>query len=310
MADRMARSATSMSADRAHMRAGARAVAARTIMGGIAALTLLVALPGHAQTNPPPVDSTIPSPAVPVLPQTAPAIPPLPPLPAACETPGTQVITASPLPNIATALKSRKKINIMAIGSTSASLRGPVTGDRFAALERFLEATFKGLDVEILHRGVSGELAVNAAERISTEAVLAKADVVLWQLGTADALAQIPVGDFKSAVSQTIGWLKNHNIDVILVGMRYTHSMTKDEHYQAIRQTILNIATEQNVLRVGLYEAEETLEKIRSKQGIVLSEIEATDSDYTCVAESLARSIAVGLFTRPGPIIIPAPKVP
>jgi acyl-CoA thioesterase I len=310
MADRMARPATGMSADRAPMRAGARTVAARAIVGLITALTLLMASPGHTQTAPPPVESTIPTPTVPALPQTAPVIPALPPLPAACETPGTQVITTSPLPNIANALKARKKINIMAIGSTSASLRGPVSGDRFAALERFLEATFKGLDVEIMHRGVSGELAVNAAERIGTEAAMAKADVVLWQLGTADALAQIPVDDFKAAVTQTISWLKTHNIDVILVGMRYTLSMTKDEHYQAIRQSILNIAKEQNVLRVGLYEAEETLEKIRSKQGIVLSEIEATDSDYTCVAESLARSIAVGLFTRPGPILIPAPKAP
>jgi acyl-CoA thioesterase I len=303
MADRMARPATGMSARAASIRPGGLAVVAVTSV----VITMFIALPGHAQTNPPTVEPTIPIPAVPVLPQTAPVIPPL---PAACETPGTQVVSSSPLPNIANALKARKKINIMAIGSTSASLRGPVSGDRFAALERFLEATFKGLDVEIMHRGVSGELAVNAAARISTEAVLAKADVVLWQLGTSDALAQIPVDDFKAAVTQMIGWLKNHNIDVILVGMRYTMSMTKDQHYQAIRQTILDIAKEQNVLRVGLYEAEETLERIRSKQGIVLSEIEATDSDYTCVAESLARSIAVGLFTRPGPVIIPVPKSP
>jgi acyl-CoA thioesterase I len=308
MADRMARPATGVSAISAHMRVGGLTAASRTVVAMTALMAMFIASSARAQTSPPPpVDATIPVPAVPVLPQTAPVIPPL---PAACETPGTQVISSSPLPNIASALKNRKKINIMAIGSTSASLRGPVSGDRFAALERFLEAMFKGLDVEIMHRGVSGELAVNAAERISTEAVLAKADVVLWQLGTSDALAQIPVDDFKAAVTQAISWLKNHNIDVILVGMRYTMSMTKDQHYQAIRQTILDIAREQNVLRVGLYEAEETLEKIRSKQGIVLSEIEATDSDYTCVAESLARSIAVGLFTRPGPIIIPVPKVP
>ena len=240
-----------------------------------------------------PSDVSVPSPP---LPQSAPVITPL---PAACETPGTQVISSSPLPNIATALKNRKKINILAIGSTSASLRGPVSGDRFAAVEKFLEATFKGLDVEIMHRGVSGELAANAAERIGTEAAMTRADVVLWQVGTADALAQIPVDDFKDSITQTISWLRAHNIDVILVGMRYTLSMTKDPHYQAIRASILEIAKAQNVLRVGLYEAEETLEKIRQKQGVVLSEIEATDADYTCVAEQLARAIAVGLFARP-----------
>ena len=48
------------------------------------------------------------------------------PVPKACETPGPQVIANSPLPNVAAALKERKKVTILAIGSTSASLRGPV----------------------------------------------------------------------------------------------------------------------------------------------------------------------------------------
>lgn len=302
MVDRMAQSTNGVSARSARVCAVALAVWTTVLTGP---QQMPVGASALAQTAPSSGDITVPTPPIPPLPQSAPVIPPL---PAACETPGTQVISASPLPNIANALKNRKKINIMAIGSTSASLRGPVSGDRFAAVERFLEATFKGLDVEITHRGVSGELAVNAAERIRTEAAMVKADVVLWQVGTADALAQIPVNDFKTAVTQTIGWLKNHNIDVILVGMRYTMSMTKDQHYQAIRSSILDIAKDQNVLRVGLYEAEETLEKIRLKQGIVLSEIEATDSDYTCIAESLARAIAVGLFARPGGP--PVPKAP
>jgi hydroxymethylpyrimidine kinase/phosphomethylpyrimidine kinase len=115
------------------------------------------------------------------------------PVPKVCETPGVEVVTNSPLPNIVTALKERKKINILVIGTTSASLRGPVSGDHYAILERFLEAKFKGLDVAIVYRGVSGELAADAAERIRTEVALNSTDLVLWQLGTADALAQVPL---------------------------------------------------------------------------------------------------------------------
>src|SRR5271166_2356444 len=88
--------------------------------------------------------------------------PALAPVPKACEAPGANVIAASPLPNVAIALKERKKINILAIGSTSASLRGPVSGGYYAVVEHFLEATFKGLNVQVVHRGVSGELAADA----------------------------------------------------------------------------------------------------------------------------------------------------
>jgi acyl-CoA thioesterase-1 len=224
------------------------------------------------------------------------------PVPKACETPGLSVIASSPLPNVAIALKERKKINILAIGATSASLRGPVSGGYYAVIEHFLESTFKGLDVEVVHRGVSGELASDAAERIKTEVALNDADLVLWQLGTADALAQVPVADFYITVSQTIAWLKEHKIDVILVGLRYTRSMVRDLQYQAVRTAIQEIAKDQHVLRIGRYEAEEMLEKIRREQGgVPMSQAEVSEASYVCMAEYLARAIAAGLFVREQP---------
>ena len=230
------------------------------------------------------------------------SVPGLAPVPKACETPGLTVIAASPLPNIATALKERKKINILAIGATSASLRGPVSGGYYAVLERFLESTFKGLDVAVVHRGVSGELAADAADRIRNEVALNEADLVLWQLGTADALAQVPVADFQQDVTQTVEWLKAHKVDVILVGLRYARSLAKDAHYQAIRSAIKEIANTHNVLRIGRYQAEETMERIRREHAEVpISQAEVSEASYVCMAEYLARAIAAGLFVKERP---------
>jgi lysophospholipase L1-like esterase len=220
------------------------------------------------------------------------------PLPKSCEASVPFVDGSSPLPHLVAALKERKKIKILAIGATSASLRGPVSGGLYAVLERFLESTFKGLDVEVVHRGVSGELASDAGERIKTEVALENPDLVLWQLGTADALAQIPVEDFEDSIVRTIEWLKEHQVDVILVGVRYAANMAKDEHYQAIRAVTQKIARQQNVLRIARYEAEETMEKLRRQQGEPLSEVEATEAGYSCLAEYLARAIAAGLFVK------------
>jgi acyl-CoA thioesterase I len=224
------------------------------------------------------------------------------PVPKACETPGVTVIAASPLPNIAIALKERKKINILAIGATSASLGGPVSGGYYAVVEQFLESTFKGLDVTVVHRGVSGELAADAASRIRNEVALNEADLVLWQLGTADALSQVPAADFKDAVSQTVEWLKAHKVDVILVGLRYARSLARDAHYQAIRGAIKEIAKTQNVLRIGRYEAEEVMERIRREHADVpISQAVVSEASYVCMAEYLARAIAAGLFVKERP---------
>lgn len=220
------------------------------------------------------------------------------PLPKECEGPGAARIASSPLPNTAAALKVHKKIRILAIGASPASVRGPVSGGYFAIIERFLKATFKGLDVEIVHRGVSGELASNAADRIKMEVALSAVNLVLWQLGTADALGHVPVEDFRSTVTQAIGWLKEHKIDVILVGLRYARSMRKDPHYQAIRTALKDVAREKEVLRIGRYASEETMERIRREQGVRMSEVGEIAVGYTCKAEYLARAIAAGLFVR------------
>ena len=220
------------------------------------------------------------------------------PVPKLCETPGVQVAPPSHLPAVAGALKERKRINILAIGATAASLHGPVSGDQFAVVEKFLEANFKGVDVTIVHRGVSGELAADAAERIRTEVALNEADLVLWQLGTADALAQVPIDEFRDAVTRAVEWMKGHKIDVILVGLRYSRAMSRDKDYQATRQAIQQIAREQGVLRLGIYEAQEVLEKMRRTAAAPVSEFAAAEADFACLGEYLARAIAAGLFMR------------
>jgi acyl-CoA thioesterase-1 len=243
------------------------------------------------------------------LAQTAPEVAPL---PRECEAPGAvSDVSLSPLPHITVALKERRKIKILAIGGTSASLRGPVSGGHFAVVEQFLETTFKGLDVEVVHRGVSGELAASAAQRIKTEVALTSADLVLWQVGTSDALARVPIPEIQAAVTDAITWLKAHNVDVIVVGLRYARSMAGDTHYQATRAAVRSAARALNVMRISRYEAEETLEKIRRSRGVVKGEVELTEASYVCMAEYLARAIAAGIFVKdPPPGMPPARKEP
>jgi hypothetical protein len=68
---------------------------------------------------------------------------------------------------------------------------------------------------------VSGELAADAAERIKTEVALADADLVLWQLGTADAMAQVPVADFHAVVSETVGANAGLGYQIALAGSSF-----------------------------------------------------------------------------------------
>lgn len=217
-----------------------------------------------------------------------------------CQTQGTTTASESPLPNVAAALARRKKIKILAIGAAASSgPGGAAKGGYHVHIRRMLQQMVKGLEVQIVHRGVSGELAENAANRLKLEVGLNTPDLVLWQVGTNDALSFVPVEQLEETVRSTVRWLKDHKTDVVLVGLQYVNEMARDAHYQSIRVALRRIAQEENVIIVRRYEAMEILDKARRAESAgSFDEFEQTEAAYSCMAQYVARAISAALFGR------------
>ena len=220
--------------------------------------------------------------------------------PAVAKECGETNVGVTPLPNSALALQKRKQVKILAIGASSAAMLGVGRDGNPPLLEQILEHNIKGLDVEIINRGFSGELADAAGERLKIEVALNHPDLVLWQVGTNDAFAQVPVDAFERSVANTVRWLKEHNVDVILIGLHYMKQLAKDEHYQAIRTSLQRITAAENVLRITRYEAMEVLARSMRESGRPEPrDFGASEIGYNCMAQYVARAIAVGLFAKP-----------
>ncbi|MCW5771584.1 MAG: SGNH/GDSL hydrolase family protein [Rhodospirillaceae bacterium] len=236
--------------------------------------------------------------------------PPRVPIARECQINNGQTATDSPLPNVAAALKRSKRIRILAIGASSSAGPGASRGGYHAVLRRLLERSVAGVDVQIVHRGVSGELAAQAADRLKLEVGLTAPDLVLWQVGTNDALAYVPVDEVQQTVTDTVRWLKDHKVDVVLVGLQFAAGMARDSHYQAIRVALRRIAQKENVIIVRRYEAMETLAKLhRTDPTAAPNEFEENEAAYSCMAQYVARAISVSLFGRDLPRLAP-PQVP
>ncbi len=269
-----------------------------SLKGLLLALALLTALPAYASGQQgAPAEPAVPAPAQPGAAEPKQGEN-LPPVTRDCQIGGAEVVTQSPLPNVLKAMRERQKIKILAIGAAPIVRNESGAGGYYDLVEQFLEQTFKGLQVEIVHRGVSGELARDAGARIKMEVALVEPDLVLWQVGTADALARLPIEDFEKSLGKTLVWLKAHDVDVALIGLHYTKALTKDAHYQAVRKSLKKVATELGVMRVGRYEATETLARLRGEQGTPPGRARLTEAGYECTAEYLARAIATGLFHK------------
>ena len=170
-----------------------------------------------------------------------------------------------------------------------------------AQLEDILERAIKGLNVEMTSRGVSGEVAATTAERLRMQVAGTEPDLVLWQLGTNDALSRVPVEAFEATVRDALRWLREHGIDVVLVGLQYTPSLAKDTHYVAIKEALRRLATEENVLLVRRFEAMQFIAAAGSKAGLPDGdELHHGDLGYRCVAEHVARALVLNAFARDG----------
>lgn len=226
------------------------------------------------------------------------APPTITPVPQACLAPGVDAGSSSNFPNVVEAMKSRHRITVLAVGASSVGGRKGVRGAYYGLVEAFLERTFKGLDVVIVQRGVSGELARDVAERIRLETARIQPDVVFWQVGTADAFAGIDPSEVAATLRETIGWLRDRRVDTVLIGLHYSKSLARDPYYQAVRKAVAEVARTENVLKISRYEVMETLSKVQKDAGSTETDVETTANSYDCMAEYLARSLALGLYGR------------
>jgi lysophospholipase L1-like esterase len=226
-----------------------------------------------------------------------------PPLSPACEAPAGDIAAPASLPHFAKALRERKTARILAIGSSSTSGVGASSDAKSypAQLEAILEGALKGVDVVVANRGVSGEVASVTSERIRSEVALEKPDLVLWQLGTNDALVRIAPEDFENTVRSTIRWLKQNQIDVVLVGLQYSSRFSRDEEYFAIRDVLQRVASAENIAYVRRYDAMRFIAQNHANlQMMARDNFHLNDLGYQCMAEHIARAVIVGVFVKRG----------
>ncbi len=220
------------------------------------------------------------------------------PLSSECQAAGMSS-SGAPMPQLAKALQEKRPIRVLSIGASAYAGWEPKRGGYHRIIEAMLEKSFKGLDVKIIDRGFSGELAKSVAERLDVEVALTHPDVVIWQTGTADAMARIPVEEFKETLTDMVRWLKEHDVDVVLIGLQYARGMAADAHYQALRSAVKEVADAEKVLRIGRYEAMEIIDRARkAKDQPAPADIEIAETGYACMAEFVARAISVALFAK------------
>ena len=204
-----------------------------------------------------------------------------------------------PLKALSRAVRANKTVRVLAIGSSSTAGVGASSpaATYVANLETTLEGSFTGMNFDVIGRGMSGEVAQGAADRMKREVDETKPDLVVWQVGTNDAIRHVSIDSFKACLKKALAWLAENRIDVVLIDPQYGAALTKDEYYEQVVTAIAEVAREARVLLVDRFEAMRELQKDRGDTFYLSADnLHLNDRGHRCMAEQLARSIVGGLL--------------
>jgi acyl-CoA thioesterase I len=224
----------------------------------------------------------------------------MPAISASCDVPESDLAAPLPLPRLTEALAKNEPIRIMAIGSSSTVGVGASTPDQNYPNQLFkiLGRSLEGRDIVILNRGISGEKAAATAKRLNGLLETDKPTLVLWQVGTNDALGRIPLDEFEKTVQAGLQFLKSKQIDVVLVGLQYTPASVRDTHYSDIRMALQRLAEKESVLLVRRYAAMQFLEAKKGQTLLSNDGLHLNDLGYRCMAEHIAHAVVISSFAK------------
>ncbi len=221
-----------------------------------------------------------------------------------CAAPSQEIAAPGPLPATISRLQSGKTLRVLAIGSASIQQFDRKTNrvnesSHFASL---LGKVLKDVKIEIVNRGVSGEVVSTSAQRLINEAVMARPNLVLWQLGTSDAISRVPVDEFIETVRSTVERLRANNIDVVLVGLQYTPQFARDEQFYAMRTALSKLARDEQIVLVRRYNVMDFIARTKANLQVTPDgEFNAGDLGPQCMSEHVAQAVIASVFLRRAP---------
>jgi hypothetical protein len=131
-----------------------------------------------------------------------------------------------PLRHFRAALKCRRKVKVIAIGSSStAGADGVVPFP--PRLEMLLRQHFNGNMIDVVNRGIGGQEAPEELSRFESDVIAEAPSLVIWQVGTNavfhDTSCYRP--DVAKTIAVGLNWLAALPTDVVLMDLQYTKAM-------------------------------------------------------------------------------------
>ena len=185
--------------------------------------------------------------------------------------------------------------DILAIGSSSTEGIGATSPANTypARLEAELEKQ-TGADFDVKNAGIGGEVAAKTLERLKSALKSGWARVVIWQVGTNDAIVGVDESMFRATVQAGIAAAHAAGVPMVLVGPQFTLKSPDPVRYERFVKMVDDIGAADHVPVLSRYalmkswsaKSAKTLSLLLSRDGLHMS-----DLGYRCLAHALAEAL-------------------
>lgn len=213
----------------------------------------------------------------------------------ACATKRNVFTVNDTVPSLTRKVARHEPIRILAIGSSSTEGAGASSPDHAypAQLEDELSESWKD-GVTVVNAGKGGETAVETIERLEAALKDQSFDLVIWQVGTNDAVKGVDEGAFRALLERGISAVKSSGTSLILLDQQYFPTIKDTSRYERFVQAVSTLGQERKVSVFSRYammqdwnnRSAEELRSMLSADGFHMS-----DKGYDCLADHVADAI-------------------
>jgi lysophospholipase L1-like esterase len=162
-----------------------------------------------------------------------------------------------------------------------------------ARLEAELEKKTGG-NFDVKNAGVGGELAAKTVERLKSALKSGWAELVIWQVGTNDAIAGIDEALFRATVESGVAAARAARVPLVLIDPQFTLACPDVARYERYVAIVDQIGAENHVPVLSRYAGMKGWRaKYAKAVGSPLSGdgLHMNDLGYRCLAHALAEAI-------------------
>ena len=197
---------------------------------------------------------------------------------------------------ISAKLPEGQPVRILAIGSSSTEGVGASSKDKAypARLQAALGDSWKGVKTEVVNAGIGGETVPETILRLRKALKEQPFDLVIWQVGTNDALRGGDLGTFRALLSSGIAAARQSGSEIVLLDQQYFPAVKDPAAYKIFVDAVAQMGRDEKVPVLSRFAAmTEWYSRDAKAFAATLSgdNFHMSDVGYDCLSRDIAASL-------------------